>query len=59
MHGFTVAGTSADCKIAAVGAACGDGLGTGLKTACVSFWHELTSSKRAIEVAIRVTGPGV
>ena len=37
MHGFTVAGTSADCRIAAVGAACGDGLGTGLKTACVSF----------------------
>src|SRR5438105_9665108 len=33
MHGFTVAGTSADCRMAAVGAACGEGLGAGLKTA--------------------------
>ncbi len=30
-------GTSADCRIAMVGAVCGVGLGAGLKTACVWF----------------------
>src|SRR5947209_8204311 len=58
-HALSVAGTSLDWRIAAVGCVCGDGLGIGLDTGCVLLWHAATKPRTTKAHRNRPTGAGV
>jgi len=58
-HTLKSEGVSAGWRIASVVERCELGLGTGVKTGWVSFWHATSNPSSAIHVPNRVTGGAV